>query len=207
MLEHVPHWLGALLRDVRAGHGKLLAARPELAADAVIALSSPAFASHGRLPVRFTADGAGVSPPLVWCDVPVGTTSFALVVEDPDAPMPSPLLHALLWNLPATTTSLDEAMIAKTHEPVAGAGDVGRNSYFAEAWLPPDPPTGHGAHDYVFQLFALAGTLALDENPSRAALVRAMAGHVLAVGILIGTYSRGETISLVTGSSSGPVLA
>ncbi len=70
-----------------------------LTSDATIDLSSPTFASGGRLPIRFTADGDGVSPPLV-SDLPAGTTSLALILEDPDAPTPEPLVHAILWNLP-----------------------------------------------------------------------------------------------------------
>jgi len=73
---------------------------------------------------------------------------------------------------------------------------VGRNSFFSEGWLPPDPPTGHGSHDYVFQLFALSETPTLSANPGRAAIVEAMAGKVLAAGILVGTYSRGEPSGL-----------
>ena len=72
------------------------------------------------------------------------------------------------------------------------SGDVGRNSYFVQGWLPPDPPSGHGEHDYAFQLFALSEELELDANPGRGALVSAMAGKVIGLGLLIGTYSRGE---------------
>jgi phosphatidylethanolamine-binding protein (PEBP) family uncharacterized protein len=76
---------------------------------------------------------------------------------------------------------------------VGGAdGNVGRNSYLQEGWLPPDPPTGHGEHDYVFQLFALSACPDLGNSLGRAAFVRAITGHVLAAGVLIGTYSRGQ---------------
>ncbi|MET0270459.1 MAG: YbhB/YbcL family Raf kinase inhibitor-like protein, partial [Sphingomonas sp.] len=70
-----------------------------------------------------------------------------------------------------------------------------RNSYFNEGWLPPDPPTGHGRHDYVFQLFALADVGDIGRNPGRSALLDAMAGRVIAAGMLVGTYSRGEPAS------------
>jgi phosphatidylethanolamine-binding protein (PEBP) family uncharacterized protein len=87
MLEYVPAWLGGLLRDHRAGHDNLVVAHPDIRLQAdTIELTSPAFAPGGRLPIRFTADGEGVSPPLVWADVPAGTASIALIVEDPDAP-------------------------------------------------------------------------------------------------------------------------
>src|SRR5689334_20231196 len=87
MLEHVPFWLGALMHNVRAGHAKLTIVNPDLdVGSSSLELSSPAFANGARLPERFTADGEGVSPPLVWRDPPEGTTSLALIVEDPDAP-------------------------------------------------------------------------------------------------------------------------
>ncbi|MCP3734947.1 YbhB/YbcL family Raf kinase inhibitor-like protein [Sphingomonas sp. RP10(2022)] len=193
MLEHIPGWLGKALSDVRAGAEKLAIARPELGTSfPALDLSSPAFADGARLPERFTADGAGVSPPLIWGMPPEGTACLALLVEDPDAPAPQPLVHAVIWGMPADAGRLAEGAIVGD-----GAGtpdrDVGRNSYFREGWLPPDPPTGHGAHRYAFQLFALgAGVGDPGETPGRTALVEAMVGHVLAAGLLIGTYSRGE---------------
>ena len=193
MLEHVPFWLGALMHNVRAGHAKLTIVNPDInVGDASLELSSPAFANGARLPERFTADGEGVSPPLVWRDPPEGTTSLALIVEDPDAPAPYPLVHAVVWNIPAGENRLPEGAIAQDGAGSADGSDVGRNSFFSEGWLPPDPPTGHGSHDYVFQLFALRETPALTPNPGRDELVKALENRVLAAGLLVGTYSRGE---------------
>lgn len=204
MLEHVPGWLGALMRNVRAGHSKLVIVQPDVVTtDARIDLSSPAFAAGARLPVRFTADGPGVSPPLVWGEAPAGTASLALIVEDPDAPALSPLVHAIVWQLPADERRLEEGAIARDGDGAADGRDVGRNSYFTEGWLPPDPPTGHGPHDYVFQLFALSETPDIGRNPGRAAIVKAMAGKVLAAGLLVGTYSRGEPAH--TGPAAGAI--
>jgi len=192
MLENVPAWLGHLFRDRRAGHAKLVIADPEIRLCAnTIDMTSPAFSAGGRLPVRFTSDGDGVSPPLIWGEVPEGTTSLALIVEDPDAPASRPLVHAIVWDMPP-----DERRIAEGAIVADGAGgedgDVGRNSFLREGWLPPDPPTGHGEHDYVFQLFALSETPELGASPGRGAFVDSIAGRVLAAGVLIGTYSRGE---------------
>ena len=192
MLEHVPAWLGGLLHDRRAGHRKLVAADPEIRLSAdTIELFSPAFAHGGRLPVRFTADGEGISPPLAWADLPEGTARLALIVEDPDAPASKPLVHAIVWDMPPEERRIAEGAIAADG---AGGddGDVGRNSFLREGWLPPDPPTGHGEHDYVFQLFALSERPRLEPSPGRGAFVKAIAGRVLAIGVLIGTYSRGE---------------
>ncbi|KQX25953.1 MULTISPECIES: YbhB/YbcL family Raf kinase inhibitor-like protein [unclassified Sphingomonas] len=199
MLEHLPRWLGAVLRNVRAGHSKLVIVQPELRiGDTVIDLSSPAFASGARLPVRFTADGEGVSPPLLWGEVPTGTTSLALIVEDPDAPALQPLVHALVWNIPADDRHLPEGAIVADGDGTVDGPDVGRNSLF-EGWLPPDPPTGHGSHDYVFQLFALSETIDIGGNPGRSGLIRGLQGRVLGAGMLVGTYSRGEEAPLSEG--------
>jgi len=206
MLEHVPNWLGAMLHNVRAGHARLAAVDQDLTSDTVIELSSPAFASGARLPARFTADGAGVSPPLIWGDVPADTRSLVLIVEDPDAPAPRPLVHAIIAGISPEIVQLAEGTIVADGAGDAISGDVGRNSYFVQGWLPPDPPSGHGEHDYAFQLFALSEELDLDANPGRGALVSAMAGKVIGIGLLIGTYSRGEAAADAPGRA-GAALA
>jgi Raf kinase inhibitor-like YbhB/YbcL family protein len=187
MLQHVPEWLGHAMRGLRAGADKLCIAQPDLGGFSSIQLTSIAFADGGAIPPRFTADGEGVSPPLIWDAPPDGTQSLALIVEDPDAPSPQPLVHAIVWSISPEERSLEEGAISAD-----GEAETGRNSYFGSGWLPPDPPTGHGPHHYAFQLFALAEEPQLDGTPGRAALVEAMAGKVLAAGLLTGTYSRGE---------------
>ncbi len=190
MLEHVPHWLGRALSGLRAGADKLAIVQPELGSFEVLYVASPAFANGARLPERFTADGEGVSPPLFWTGVPEGTETLALIVEDPDAPAPQPLVHAVVWGL-SPDGDLKEGAI-RADGAGDGERDVGRNSFFGEGWLPPDPPTGHGEHNYAFQLFALGPGSDLGDNPGRGAVVKAMAGRVLAAGLLTGTYSRGQ---------------
>ena len=199
MLEHVPSWLGHALRGVRAGRDKLAIVDLVRGVEATLDLTSPAFANGGRLPERFTADGVGVSPPLLWGKVPEGTERLALIVEDPDAPTPSPLVHAVVWGLYPDSGGLAEGAIAADGDGDA-EGDVGRNS-FREGWLPPDPPTGHGVHSYAFQIFALSRGAEPGATPGRSALVEAMRGHVLAAGVLTGTYSRGEAAEIGAAST------
>ena len=202
MLEHVPSWLGNAMRNIRAGAEKLCIVQPELGgAFAPLELSSPAFADGARLPPRFTADGEGVSPPLIWSALPEGTRSLALIVEDPDAPSPQPLVHAIVWNIPPSDARLAEGAIRADGRGLADGRDVGRNSYLLEGWLPPDPPTGHGDHRYAFQLFALGRGGEPGETPGRGDVLQAMSGRVLAAGLLTGTYSRGEP------AAAGPVGA
>lgn len=212
MLEHVPHWLGHALRGLRAGADKLVIADPELFTDPAVAFASlevksPAFANGARLPVRFTADGTGVSPPLLWGEPPAGTLALALIVEDPDAPTPAPLVHAVVWGLDPGTRSLAEGAIVPDDEGKSAGHDVGRNSARREGWLPPDPPTGHGLHSYAFQLFALSATADLDASPGRSAVTAAMRGHILAAGLLTGTYSRGEETGVTPRLSSAAIAA
>lgn len=194
MLEHVPQWLGHALRGFRAGANKLCILQPDLGGCfAPIQLSSPAFADGGRMPPRFTADGEGVSPPLLWGPVPEETQCLALIVEDPDAPSLDPFVHAIVWGIAPDVHRLEEGGIRPDSKRDGGDGaEVGRNSFFYEGWLPPDPPTGHGDHHYAFQLFALGECYDPGTNPRRGAMVKAMRGHVLAAGLLTGTYSRGD---------------
>lgn len=177
------------MRGLRAGSEKTVVAQQELElGDRRLQLSSPAFPDRGTLPVRCTADGEGVSPPLTWSEPPTGTVCFALIVEDPDAPSSQPFVHALVAGIPATDRELEEGALgpgARTE-----AATVGRNSFLQQGWLPPDPPPGHGPHDYVFQLFALSETPELGDSPGRREFTKAIAGTVLAAGVLIGTYER-----------------
>ncbi|RST29824.1 YbhB/YbcL family Raf kinase inhibitor-like protein [Sphingomonas ginkgonis] len=192
MLEHLPHWLGSALSGLRAGADKLTIARLVPSDAATLSLSSTAFADGGRIPDRFTADGEGVSPPLSWGPPPAGTETLLLIVEDPDAPAARPLVHAIVAGLPPEAGGIAEGGIAPDGDGDAG-GDTGRNSFRREGWLPPDPPNGHGAHHYVFQLLALGAGAPLEPTPDRGDVVDALRERpILAAGLLTGIYSRGE---------------
>jgi Raf kinase inhibitor-like YbhB/YbcL family protein len=187
MLEHVPAWLGNALRGARAGHGKLTIAK--LGSEAALnsggfRLSSPAFRDGEELDPCFTADEEdAVAPPLEWTVPPAGTEELAIVVEDPDAPSPQPFCHWLVWGLAPQAGKLLEGEVPPR---------TGKNSFGNSEWLLPDPPTGHGPHDYVFQIFALDSPLALMPGAGRSDLVAAMEGHVLGAAVLTGTYLRNE---------------
>lgn len=206
MLENIPHWLGSALSNVRAGHDKLSLARLDLEDVASVDLTSTAFATGDRLPPRFTADGEGISPPLMWRNLPEGTQSLALIVEDPDAPAPRPLVHAIVVDIDPELGGLDEGAIQPDGEGAAGK-DVGKNSGLAEGWLPPDPPTGHGSHDYVFQLLALRDGEGSESSPGRSDFIDHVRGRVIGAGVLVGTYSRGEQAEVGPDFNTGPVLA
>jgi Raf kinase inhibitor-like YbhB/YbcL family protein len=191
MLEKLPEALGHALRGQRAGLENIAFQSIDLRAGmAQIAVTSLAFVDHAPIPARYTADGPGVSPPLQWSGVPSGAASLVVLVEDADAPTPHPLVHAIVVDLAPEDGALAEAALpSKDHE---GAGlRVGRNSYLQAAWLPPDPPPGHGVHRYAFQVFALAAG-GFDGTPGRDAVLDALREHALASGCLIGTYERAD---------------
>ena len=190
MLEKIPSGLGHALRGVRAGYDKVVSeAEPFARIPDSIALESPAFEDGGSIPSRYTADGERISPPLSWRGAPGDAESLVLIVEDPDAPTLEPLVHLIAWDLPADLPELPEGELkSPRHEGMDEM--LGRNAYQQSAWLPPDPPKGHGPHLYVFQAFALDRKLDFTHPPSRMAVTEAMRGHVLAKGVLVATYER-----------------
>ena len=166
MLENVPAAVGHALSSIRPGLGKIVYAREDLAAPETMTVTSDVFVHEAAIPARHTEDGAKVSPPLRFTGVPAGARSLALVVEDADSPTPSPLVHALVWDIPAEEyTGFQEAALDADAMPTTRAGaSLGKNSFFGTGWLPPDPPTGHGPHRYCFQVFALNVVPALEDG-------------------------------------------
>ena len=148
-------------------------------------LISNAFHPGGAMPIQYTQDGVDVSPPLAWSEVPPGTQSLALIVDDPDAPDPQaprqqPWVHWVLVDLPADSRSLPEGV---NHLP---GGHMGLNDWHHASWDGPAPPVGK--HRYRFKLYAIDRILGL-EQPTRAQLEAAMKDHVLEEAQLIATYS------------------
>jgi Raf kinase inhibitor-like YbhB/YbcL family protein len=151
-----------------------------------IALTSPAFGPGDPIPKEHTADGRNASPPLRWNDAPSGTQSLALVCEDPDAPKGT-FTHWVLYNLPADTRELGEAVPAE--EELPDGTRQGINDFNKLGYGGPSPPPGK-PHRYVFHLFALDTRLDLPAGATRAGLMAAMRDHVLGTGELVGGYSR-----------------
>jgi Raf kinase inhibitor-like YbhB/YbcL family protein len=154
-----------------------------------LAITSPAFASSATIPPRYTCEGEDVSPPLSWDGAPAGTRSFALVVEDPDAPDPAAprrtWVHWILVDLPADATGLPEDA---SRNGLPNGAREGRNDWNQRGWRGPCPPIGR--HRYFFKLFALDTVLFELTEPTRGELERALAGHVLASAELVGTYEK-----------------
>jgi Raf kinase inhibitor-like YbhB/YbcL family protein len=148
-------------------------------------LTSVAFRDGENIPAKYTADGENVSPPIRWREAPAGTRSFALVCEDPDAPS-GLFVHWLAWNIEPDGRELEEAI-----PPSAQVDGIrqGRNGFGGAGYGGPKPPPGK-AHRYRFRLFALDNRPELAPGASRVALDRAIDGHVLGEGVLVGKYER-----------------
>jgi hypothetical protein len=126
---------------------------------------------------------------LEWAGVPPNADALVLLVEDADSPTPEPTVHAIVWDLPGSDAAIPEGALANNSKD-STSDLMGRNSYFNATYLPPDPPPGHGTHRYVFQVFALDSVPRFESPPGRAALLDKIRGHVIAKGLLIGTYTR-----------------
>lgn len=152
-------------------------------------LASPAFTAGGEIPAKYTCKAENVSPALEWSGAPEGTKSFALIVDDPDAPDPAApkmtWVHWVLYDLPAGSHALKEnagkAGLPKGTRPAL-------NDFKRSEWGGPCPPIGR--HRYFFKLYALDAALGDLHQPTKARLLEAMKGHVLASAELVGTFAK-----------------
>lgn len=145
-----------------------------------LAITSPAFSHNGMIPKRYTCDGADVSPPLAIGNVPEGTKSLALIVDDPDAPAGT-WVHWVVWNIEPGTREIPEHSVPPG--ALQGTNDFGKQKYGG-----PCPPSG--THRYFFKLYALNAPLALAGGARKAKVEEAMGGHLLGKAELIGLYRR-----------------
>ena len=154
-----------------------------------LTIESSAFDANGVIPTRYTCDGDNVSPPLAWSNLPEGTQSLALVVDDPDAPDPEApkmtFVHWVLYNLPPDTAGLAEAVAEGQLPPGTRQG---LNNWEKTGYGGPCPPVGR--HRYFHKLYALDTVLPDLGSPTKDGLEAAMAEHLLAQAELIGTYQR-----------------
>jgi Raf kinase inhibitor-like YbhB/YbcL family protein len=168
--------LAFLLMGPTCSEGKSMATK--------FALQSPAFKHNGSIPTGYTCDGADISPELIWKNAPHGTASFALIMEDPDAPMGN-FVHWLAWNINKDTHGLTSNVM-----PSDSAIMQGINSAKQQGYHGPCPPSG--SHRYYFRLYALKTALPLTSSANKADLEKAMDGAILGKTELMGTYSRNK---------------
>ena len=144
-----------------------------------IELSSSAFENGDTIPIKYSCDGEDIIPPLTFGDSPENTTSFAIILDDPDAPGGT-FVHWLVWNIPSTVTGFSEG------EDITYPQGI--NDFEEQEYGGPCPPVG-STHRYYFRFYALDTMLDLDAGATRSQLENAMEGHVLAEGQLMVTYS------------------
>ena len=181
--------VGSLLRNVRAGERRLAWNDGRLASRLTFSLTSPAFADGDLMPARYAGKeiGENISPPVQWTGVPFGAADMALIVQDPDAPLPRPVTHLIAYGLDPISGGEREGAFDADKD---GLILLGRGSFGRVGYQGPRPVSGHGPHRYVFQMFALSHRLEFDRRPDIEAIVSAMAGRVLARGRLIGRFER-----------------
>ena len=148
-------------------------------------ITSAAFQDGGQIPSKYTCDGADVSQPLEWSGVPNGAKSLALICDDPDAPAKT-WVHWVVYDLPATTTNLPEGL--PLTERLATGGKQGKNDFGKIGYGGPCPPSG--THRYFFKLYAIDGETSLEPGATKEQVLKAIQGHILAQGELIGRYKR-----------------
>jgi len=150
-----------------------------------IKITSPAFEDGGLIPAKYTCDGADISPPLQWEAVPEGTESIALICDDPDAPVGT-FVHWVIFGLPAETRELAEKVPAD--EVLANGAKQGITDFGRIGYGGPCPPSG--THRYFFKIYALDMEIDLSAGADKDQLLKAMEGHILDQGQLIGKYKR-----------------
>ena len=150
-------------------------------------ITSTVFKDGERIPDEYSKDAADKSPPLKVDDLPDGTRSLALIVDDPDAP-PKVWVHWLAWGIPAERTSFPEDLPKDEVVESFGGMRQGKNDFDEIGWGGPQPPAGHGTHHYRFTAYALSEHIDLDAGATREALESAMEGCVLDTARLTGTY-------------------
>lgn len=156
-------------------------------------VTSPAFSQGHPIPKKYTGEGTDVSPPLAWSDAPEGTKELVLICDDPDAPTDEPWVHWVIYKLPATTTGLPEGVPRKPRLKSPPGALQGRNSWPGQesiGYRGPMPPPGHGTHRYHFKLYAIEAHLVCEPGMDKKAIMSEIKDHILAEGVLMGTYQR-----------------
>jgi Raf kinase inhibitor-like YbhB/YbcL family protein len=186
----VRYAIGAAMSPIRAGEEKIASRQPGAVGPSTLRITSNSFLPNQSIPVKYTPQGENVSPSLSWSGVPANAREPVLICEDPDAPMAKPFVHWILHRLPPSVTELPEGVPTERELKQFGGAVQGQNDFKTRGWKGPQPPIGHGVHHYHFQLFALDTQLSLGPEATLEELSKAMKGHVIAEGEIVGTHER-----------------
>lgn len=156
----------------------------------ILNLTSSAFEHNQPIPATYTCKGANISPPLSWGSTPEETKSFALICDDPDAMSVANKVwvHWVIFNIPASQRDLNEGI--PTAPTLFSGAKQGGNDFGSIGYRGPCPPSGHGVHHYHFTLYALDTLISLEAEATREEVIAALQGHIIAQGLIIGTFSR-----------------
>lgn len=172
--------LGRALEDVRAGTDRLASRRLDIGHSTPrLHLSSSLLRDGGPLPLSATVEGNSTPPPLRWSGMPASAKSIVVICEDPDASLPDPFVHWVIYGLPSTIQALDGTTAGYTR---------GLNGKLKLGYVGASASPGHGVHHCHFQVFALDTMVTLHGGAARSSVLEAMRGHVVAWGELVGTY-------------------
>jgi Raf kinase inhibitor-like YbhB/YbcL family protein len=157
-----------------------------------IQITSSAFPQGHPIPKKYTGEGADVSPPLSWTGIPERTKELVLICDDPDAPN-GDWVHWVIYKLPPDTQGLPEGVPRKPRLKEPAGAMQGRNSWPANeaiGYRGPMPPPGHGVHHYYFKLYALEAHMVVEPGLDKKTIMGEIGDHILAEGVLMGTYQR-----------------
>lgn len=157
-----------------------------------IEITSSAFKHGDPIPKKYTGEGADVSPPLAWKNLPDKAKELVLICDDPDAPTEEPWVHWVIYKIPASETGLPEGVPRDLRLKHPAGAMQGRNSWPKDnvGYRGPMPPPGHGTHRYFFRLYALDGHLTIEPGVTKKQLLEEICEHILAQAVLMGTYER-----------------
>jgi Raf kinase inhibitor-like YbhB/YbcL family protein len=183
------HWLGRLLRGVRAGDRHSVANHPALnGVPETISLESAWFLNDGHMPLGSAGIGVGenISPPFTWKGIPAEAVELAIIMEDMDAPLHRPFVHMIACGISPDRTGMAEGTLAhRTRDVYFGKSTLG-----AQGYMGPRPVPGHGPHRYVFYILALNRYTKFQSPPKLKEFLKDVTGTVVAYGHLVGAYER-----------------
>lgn len=170
-------------------------------------ISCPEVLGSDWIPVRYTAQGASINPPLRWSGAPSETRELALICEDPDAPMAQPFVHWLLYGISPNTSAVPKGLPSQEALLAPIVARQGKNSLEQIGYTGPNPPLWHGPHRYVFKLYALKQELGLESGARREEFLKALKGKILSQATWTGVYgkSRQERVRSVVPWIAGSI--
>ena len=200
-LAHAPHKADDTPAPAHSG-GVIAILQVQPYQGAGVVVTSPAVDADGRLDPVFSQDGDDVSPALQWTMIPEAV-SWAVIVQDPDAPQAEPATHWAIWDIPGAVTALPQNVGKLARPDTVQDAIQGLNGRGEPGYMGPKPPAGHGTHRYHFQVFALGKALGLPPSTPLVELIGALKGVTVASGELVATFETADPQDLDSPAHTG----